>query len=261
MKRKTFAGLLLAGLMGTVAWAQSPQTADEIIAKNLEAKGGLDKLKAVQSMRISGKMMVGPGMEAPMVIEMARPHKVRMEFTLQGMTGIQAYDGKGGWSVMPFMGKKEPEPMSADDLKQAEDQADIDGPLVDYKEKGNQVEYLGKDEVEGTPVHKLKVTKKNGDVQTLYLDADSFLEIKSEGKTKMRGQEIEGETTFGDYKEVGGLIIAHSIQSKMKGSQGPGQTITFEKIEINPEIASSRFEMPAKPAETAKPVETPKPPQ
>ncbi|MES1243553.1 MAG: hypothetical protein ABUT39_18235 [Acidobacteriota bacterium] len=247
MKRKTFAGLLLAGLMAVAAQAQ---TVDEIIAKNIEAKGGLDKLKAVQSMRISGKMMVGPGMEAPMVIEMARPHKVRMEFTFQGMTGIQAYDGKGGWSVMPFMGKKEPEPMSADDLKQAEDQADIDGPLVDYKEKGNQVEYLGKDEIEGTPVHKLKITKKNGDVQTLYLDADSYLEIKAEGKSKVRGQEIEGETTFGDYKEVGGLIFAHSIQSKLKGGQGPGQTITFEKVEINPDIPASRFEMPAaKPAE------------
>jgi outer membrane lipoprotein-sorting protein len=257
MKRKTFAGLLLAGL---IAMAAQAQTVDEIIAKNIEAKGGLDKLKAVQSMRISGKMMVGPGMEAPMVIEMARPHKVRMEFTFQGMTGIQAYDGKGGWSVMPFMGKKEPEPMSADDLKQAEDQADIDGPLVDYKEKGNQVEYLGKDEVEGTPVHKLKITKKNGDVQTLYLDADSYLEIKAEGKSKVRGQEIEGETTFGDYKEVGGLVFAHSIQSKMKGAQGPGQTITFEKVEINPDIPASRFDMPAKSAEP-KPAETPKPPQ
>jgi outer membrane lipoprotein-sorting protein len=256
MKRKTFAGLLLAGLMGTAAWAQ---TADEIIAKNIEAKGGLDKLKAVQTMRITGKMMVGPGMEAPMVIEMARPHKVRMEFTFQGMTGIQAYDGKSGWSVMPFMGKKEPEPMSADDLKQAEEQADIDGPLVDYKEKGHQVEYLGKDEVEGTPVHKLKVTKKNGDIQTVYLDADSFLEIKAEGKTKVRGQEIEGETSFGDYKEVGGLIIAHSIQSKLKGGQGQGQTITFEKIEINPDIPATRFDMPE--AKPATPAETPKPKQ
>jgi len=252
MKRKTFAGLLLAGLMGTAAWAQ---TADEIIAKNIEAKGGLEKLKAIQTMRITGKMMMGPGMEAPLIIESARPHKMRMEFTFQGMTGIQAYDGTTGWMVMPFMGKKDPEPMSADDLKQAEDQADIDGPLVDYKDKGNQVEYLGKDEVEGTPVFKLKVTKKNGDIQTLYLDADSYLEIKAEGKTKVRGQEIEGETTFGDYKEVDGLVIAHSIQSKMKGGQGPGQTITFEKIEINPELPASRFEMPA----AAPAAEAPKP--
>lgn len=249
MKRKTFAGLLLAGLMSTAAWAQ---TADEIIAKNLEAKGGLDKLKAVQSMRITGKVM-GGGQEIPFVREQARPSKLRTEFTFQGMTGIQAYDGKAGWAVMPFMGKKDPEPMSADDLKQAEDQADIDGPLVDYKEKGHQVEYLGTSEIEGTPAHKLKVTKKNGDVVTIYLDADSYLEIKAEGKTKVQGQEIEGETTFGDYKEVGGLVVAHSIQSKMKGAQGPGQTITFEKIELNPELPASRFEMPAKPAETPKP--------
>lgn len=250
MKRKTFACLLLAGLIGSAAWAQ---TADEIIAKNIEAKGGLEKLKSVQTMRISGKMMMGPGMEAPMVIETARPNKMRVEFTFQGMTGIQAYDGKTGWMVMPFMGKKDPEPMSGDDLKQVEDQADIDGPLVDYKEKGHQVEYLGKDEVEGTPVHKLKVTKKNGDIATLYLDADSFLEIKADGKTRVRGQEIEGETTFGDYKEVNGMVIAHSMQSKMKGGPGPGQSITFDKIEINPDIPASRFDMPAKAAETPAP--------
>lgn len=250
MKRKTFACLFLAGLISSAAMAQ---TADEIIAKNIEAKGGLEKLRAVKTMRITGKMMMGPGMEAPMVIETARPHKMRVEFTFQGMTGIQAYDGTTGWMVMPFMGKKDPEPVAGDDLKQMEEQADIDGPLVDYKEKGNQVEYLGKGEVEGTPVHKLKVTKKNGDIQTLYLDADSYLEIKAEGKTKMRGQEIEGETTFGDYKEVGGMVFAHSIQSKMKGGPGPGQTITFEKIEVNPEIPASRFEMPAKPAETPAP--------
>jgi outer membrane lipoprotein-sorting protein len=251
MKRKTLACLFLAGLIGSAAWAQ---TADEIIAKNIEAKGGRDKMKAVQSIRMSGKMTMGGGMEAPVIMEMARPNKLRMEFTFQGMTGVQAYDGKTGWAVMPFMGKKDPEPMSGDDLKQVEDQADIDGMLVDYKEKGHQVEYLGKSEVEGTPVHKLKITKKNGDIATLYLDADSFLEIKAEGKTKMRGQEIEGETTFGDYKEVNGMVIAHSIQSKMKGGPGPGQTITFEKIEINPDIPASRFDMPAK-------AETPAPPK
>ncbi len=250
MKRKTFACLFLAGLMSAAAWAQ---TADEIIAKNIEAKGGLDKLKGVQTMRISGKMMMGPGMEAPMVIEMARPKKMRMEFTFQGMTGIQAYNGSTGWMVMPFMGKTEPEPIPEDALKQFEEQADIDGALVDYKAKGNQVEFLGKGDVEGTPAYKLKVTKKNGDISTLYLDADSYLEIKAEGKTNIQGQDIEGETTFGDYKEVGGLVMAHSIQSKVKGGQGPGQTITFEKIEINPELAASRFEMPAKGADAPKP--------
>lgn len=246
MKRKTFACLFLAGLIGSAAWAQ---TADEIIQKNIEAKGGLAKIKAVQTVRMSGKMMMGGGMEAPMVMELARPGKLRMEFTFQGMTGVQAYDGKSGWSVMPFMGKKDPEPMSPDDLKQVENQADIDGMLVDYKEKGHQVEYLGKDEVEGTPVHKIKVTKKNGDLVTLYLDADSYLEIKADGKTTVRGQEVEGETVFGDYKEVGGLIFPHSIQSKPKGApDGAGVSISIASIEINPDLPASRFEMPAKAA-------------
>ena len=249
MKRKTFVCLLLAGLMGAAVRAQ---TADEIIAKNVEAKGGREKMKAVQSLRMSGKMMMGGGMEAPVTIELARPHKMRMEFTFQGMTGVQAYDGTSGWAVMPFMGKKDPEPMSADDLKQAEEQADLDGMLVDYKEKGHQVEYLGKGEVEGTPVHKLKVTKKNGDVITLFLDADSFLEIMAEGKTKVRGQEMEAETSFGDYKEVGGMVYAHSIQSKPKGAPaGQGMTITIDKIEVHPELPAARFEMPK--AEAPKP--------
>jgi outer membrane lipoprotein-sorting protein len=251
MKRKTFACLFLAGLIGSAAWAQ---TADEIIAKNIEAKGGRDKMKSVQSIRMSGKMTMGGGMEAPVVMEMARPNKLRMEFTFQGMTGIQAYDGKTGWMVMPFMGKKDPEPIAGDDLKQVEDQADIDGMLVDYKDKGHQVEYLGKDEVEGTAVHKLKVTKKSGDTVTLFLDADSFLEIKAEGKTKVRGQEMEGETTFGDYKEVGGMVFAHSIQSKPKGAPaGAGMTISIDKIEINPDLPASRFDMPAKAAEAPAP--------
>lgn len=246
MKRKTFACLFLASLIGSAAWAQ---TADEIIQKNIEAKGGLAKIKAVNTVRMSGKMMMGGGMEAPMVMELARPGKLRMEFTFQGMTGIQAYDGKSGWAVMPFMGKKDPEPMSPDDLKQVEDQADLDGMLVDYKEKGHQVEYLGKGEVEGTPVHKLKVTKKNGDLVTLYLDADSYLEIKADGKTTVRGQEVEGETVFGDYKEVGGLIFPHSIQSKPKGApDGAGVSISIASIEINPDLPASRFEMPAKAA-------------
>lgn len=245
MKRKTFACLFLAGLIGSAAWAQS---VDEIIQKNTDAKGGREKIKAVQTIRMSGKMMMG-GMEAPMVMELARPSKLRMEFTIQGMTGVQAYDGKSGWAVMPFMGKKDPEPMSPDDLKQVEDQADIDGMLIDYKEKGHQVEYLGKGEVEGTPVHKVKVTKKNGDVVTLFLDADSFLEIKAEGKTNVRGQEVEGETVFGDYKEVNGLVFPHSIQSKPKGApDNAGVTISIASIEINPDLPSSRFEMPAKAA-------------
>ncbi len=239
MLRRTFACLLVA----FAAAAASAQTSDELIEKNLEARGGREKLKSVQSLRMTGKMVMGT-MEAPFVLEQKRPHNVRMEFTVQGMTGVQAFDGTTGWAVMPFMGKKDPEKMSAEDLKEIEDQADIDGPLVDYKDKGHQVEYLGKKDIEGTLAHALKVTKKNGDVVTLYLDADAFLEIKADGKSNRRGQEMEMEIAFGDYKEVGGIVFAHSLDIKPKGAPA-GQHLVIEKIELNPEIAADRFAMPA----------------
>ena len=245
MIRKTFALLLVAGLTGAAVQAQ---TADEIINKHLQARGGKDKIKAVQSVRMTGKMVMGQGMEAPVVMELSRPNKMRMEFTIQGMTGIQAYDGKGGWSVMPFMGKTEPEKMSDDEIKQAEDQADMDGMLVDYKEKGHQVEYIGKEDVEGTPAYKLKVSKKNGDVVNVYIDADSYMEIKQAGKVKIRGQEIEGQSTFGDFKTVDGLIFPFAIEQKAQGAPG-GMTISISKVEVNPTLEASRFAMPAaKPA-------------
>jgi outer membrane lipoprotein-sorting protein len=256
MIRKTFAWLLVAGLAGAAVQAQ---TADEIINKHLQARGGKDKIKAVKSERFTGKMVMGQGMEAPIIMELARPNKLRMEFTLQGMTGVQAYDGKSGWSVMPFMGKKDPEAMSADEIKQAEDQADMDGLLVDYKEKGHQVEYIGKEDVEGTPAYKLKVTKKNGDVVNIYIDAEGYMNIKEAGKVNIRGQEIESETTYSDFKPVNGLIFPFSIEQRPKGAPA-GMVITVSKIEVDPSLDASRFAMPAaeKPAEKKDPA-PPKP--
>ena len=247
MLRKCFAWAVVAVLAAAAAPAQ---TAYEIIEKNIAAKGGREKIKGMQTVRMTGTMAMGQGMEAPFTMEIKRPSKMRMEFTIQGMTGIQAYDGTTGWMVMPFMGKKEPERMSEDDLKNAKEQADFEGPLLDYKDKGHQVEYVGKVDVEGSPAHKLKLTEKSGDVSYIYLDADAFLEIKSESKRKVRGQELEFETSFGDYKEVGGMLFPHSLEIKAKGAPA-AQTLTFTKIEVNPEVADSRFAMPETPADPA----------
>jgi outer membrane lipoprotein-sorting protein len=261
MNRKIFACLLL-GALGTLgAAALSAQTVDELIAKNIAARGGREKLKSVQSMRITGKMVMGQGMEAPFTMEMSRPHNVRRDFTFQGMTGSMAYDGKSGWQVMPFMGKKDPEPMSADDLKEIQEEADLDGPLFDYKDKGNQVEYLGKADVEGSPAHKLKLTLKNGDMTTIYLDADSYLEIKEEAKRNMRGQMMDMEETIGNYKQVEGLTVPFTMDQKIKGAPS-GQTLTFDKIELNVKVDADRFAMPAvkKEPAPATPPTPPKPP-
>ncbi len=243
MLRKSLITVAVAALF---AVSVSAQTVDELIEKNIAARGGREKLKAVESIRVTGKMMVGPGIEAPFVRESARPNKLRMEFTIQGMTAVQTFDGTSAWALMPFLGKKEAEAMSADELKDVEDQADIDGPLVDYKEKGHTVELIGKEDIEGTPAYKLKVTKKNGGTDFVYLDADSFLEIKGESKRTVRGQDVEIETSLGDYKEVEGVLYPYSIQQTPKGAQGGGNfAITIEKIEVNPTLPADSFGKPA----------------
>lgn len=258
MTRKMFPRLLpvlLAAVLApmvslpTAAQAAAP-TVDELVEKNLQAKGGKEKLKAIRSLRMSGKMILPQGMEGALVVETRRPDKLRSDFTLQGMTVSQAYDGKSGWKVVPFTGKLDAEPMTEEELKQTQRQlSGMDG-LMDYRERGDTLEYLGTADLEGTPVHKLKWTRQGGDAAVLYLDAEHFLELRMDGKTMLQGQQIESVTTFGDYKEVDGLLFAHSMQVAMPGGMG-GMTMTFDKIEVNPDLPDSRFAMPAKTAPAA----------
>jgi len=229
-------GLLLAPVV-------QAQTVDELLAKHYQAQGGLDKLKAINTTRITGTIGVGPGMEAPFTMERKRPGKSRMEFSLQGMTGIRCFDGEKTWSVMPFMGKKDPEFGSDEENKNAQDDADFDGTLVDWKAKGHTVELVGKESVEGADAYKLKVTKKNGKIEYHYLDAETYLLVKSEGKANVRGTEMEVETTFSDYKDVDGMMQPFSMEQGPKG--GPQkQKMTFTKIEMNVPMDDSRFAFP-----------------
>jgi hypothetical protein len=243
----------LLALLGIVAVqpvgiaAAEPESADEVIAKYIEALGGRDKIDAVKTMRMTGKMVGMGGLEIPMVIENKRPNKTRRELNFQGMTGVQAYDGTTGWFVMPFAGRLEPEKMSDEDLKGMEEQADMDGALVDYKKKGHKIELMGKEEEDGSEVYKLKVTKKGGDVDYYFLDAEYFLPIKIKGSRSRQGTVFEFEASLGDYKEVNGLLVAHSI-AQTTGVMG-GSTVTFEKVEINVDLPDERFAMPAPKAE------------
>ena len=243
MLRKLCVGMIAVAVLAPAMWAQ---TVDEIIAKNIQARGGSDKLKSVQTVKATATMAMGPGMEAPGVLIQKRGNLARLEFTVQGLTAVQAYDGKNAWQVMPFMGKKDPELMSADEAKEVEEMADIDGPLVDYKSKGHQVELLGKEKIEGTDAYKLKATLKNGDVVTVYIDADSFLEIKEETKRTVRGTEQVVEQSIGDYKEVDGLIIPFAMESGVKGS-AEKQKLTITKVEFNVPADDSMFKMPPPP--------------
>ncbi len=244
----------LAAVVAAPLAAQDGMTADDLIAKNLEAKGGKDKLAALQSARVTGTVNMG-GAEAPFALEWKAPDEVRMEITLQGMTLVRAYDGETGWMINPFMGKTEPEKMSPEDADMVKEQADFRGPLFDPETKGYKVAYGGETEIEGTPAYQLDVTRPDGGTMHIYLDKEYFLEFKQNDKRTIRGQEVETETAIGDYKEVGGLMFAHSLDTQMVGQpEGSGFNMTIENIELNPSFPAGDFTMPAaKPAEDKAP--------
>jgi hypothetical protein len=229
----------------------SAQTADEIVNNYIKTVGGMEKIQAVKSLRKVGKFNGGGGFEAAYMEENKRPNAVRQEFSLQGMTAINAYDGKTGWKINPFGGKKDAEALSEEEMKQIIEDSDFDGALVDYKKKGNKVEFVGKDEVEGSDVYKLKVTRANGITRYYYMDTDYFVPIKIETKLMVRGAEQEFETILGDYKEVAGVYFPFSVESGIKGNPNR-QSITYEKIEVNTAMDDKRFVMPTM---TAKPSE------
>lgn len=234
-----FLPILLAMAFSSFAGAQ---TVDEVIAKNVQAHGGADKLKSVHSLRMTAKFSQG-SFHADLRQENKRADKVREEFIIQGLAQVQAYDGKTGWQISPFGGRKDPELLSQDDLKSLVVDADLDGPLVDYKEKGHKAELVGHDSVEGTDCFKIKLSMKNGDVRYYYLDVDSFLELKLEIQTTIRGALQESELYYGDYEQVNGIYYPFAVEQAQKGSSSRAQ-ISVAKIEQNIPMEDTHFTMP-----------------
>ena len=238
---------ICAVLIATTAFGQdkSQPTVDELVAKNIEARGGATALQDLQSLRLTGKLLVPDAgqIELGYLEIKKRPDEVRIEASLQGMTQIQAYDGKEGWKVSPFSGRKDPEHMSADDVKAMMEDSEIDGALVDWKTKGSTVEYLGTEDVDGTPAHKLKVVRKNGDVSFVFLDPDHFLEIRVLTQRTRHGAYEEVETDLGDYEKGGGVFVPTSIEFGRKGAPDK-QRIIIDKVEANVPVDDTIFHFP-----------------
>jgi hypothetical protein len=223
------------------------QTADELVAKNIQARGGLEKIKAIQTLRMTGSFSAS-GFKAAVGSESKRPNLLRQTFAVQSMTQVQAYDGASAWQISPFGGKKDPELMGEDDSRTLIEDADFDGPLVDAAAKGNSMEYLGHDQVDGDDAYKLKVTLKNGDIFYYYLDPDTYLEIQIEKQVFIRGSVRESVTLLGSYKLVNGVMYPFSIESGAKNDPDGRGKITLQKIEANVTIDDKSFKMPSAPA-------------
>ena len=221
------------------------QTADEIVNKALAARGGVERIKAVKSERVTGRISFTGGMEGTFALELKRPRKMRLEIDLGGQKAIRVYDGKSaGWMINPFAENKDVQPMSEEELKGISEESDFDGPLVDYKAKGSQVELIGKEQFDDKPVYRLQLTNKNGDVRFYVFDASTFILLKWEGIRKIEDKEFPWESIFSDYREVQGLKYPFQIDQGSPGTEIK-QNLVTEKIVIDPQIDDSRFGKPA----------------
>ena len=262
--------LALSSVCASAAPADSPPgqlSAAEIVEKNIAARGGLTQWHGVQTLSWSGKMEAGgnnppalkvPGMppppppskeptaqvQLPFALQMMRGRKSRLEIEFRGDTAVQVYDGTQGWKLRPFLNRHEVEPFTADELKVAAEQADLDGQLIDYRAKGTKVELAGVEPVEGKEAYKLKLTLKNGHVMHEWIDAQSFLEVKIEGTPRRLDSKVHPVSIFlRDYKAVNGLMIPHLIETSVVGVQRT-EKIRIESVVVNPRLDASRFAKP-----------------
>lgn len=253
--------LFLTAFLLLIPAGISAQTADEVLQKYINARGGLEKIRAIQTERISGTISFGPGEEGPFLVERARPLKMHMEIAMAGQTLIRVFDGKStGWIYNPFAPNPSVQPMGPGELAGMVEEADFEGPFIDVKEKGNQVEFAAKDTVDGKAANKLKVITKKGETNYFYFDAEGGLLLKWEGVRKTGEQEVLWQSYFRDYRDVQGVKYPFVVESNAPGTDQT-QKIVAEKIEVNLPIAETEFQKPNPPpaappaggAESAKP--------
>jgi outer membrane lipoprotein-sorting protein len=219
-------------------------TVDQIVDRYVAARGGLKKLRSVQTLREEGRIIAGGNRQALVTRELKRPHRTRFEFTLQGVTGVFVSDGERGWKVSPFDGDQIPQPLADDVVREAAEQGDFEGPLVDWRAKGHQVELVGQETVGDREAYKLKLTLKSGAVRYEYLDVKSLYRLRTDFTRRIHGRDVQVRTTFGDYKKTAGVLFPRQIQVGAAG-RPLRLKVVVDKIEVNPVLSDALFEMPA----------------
>ncbi len=236
------AGILGAGATATAATL----TAEQIVAKNIEARGGLKAWREIQTMTMTGKMDVGSknNVQIPFVMKLKRPRMSRLEIQFGGKTALQVYDGKNGWKVRPYLGRNEVEPFTPAEMEKAAEQQELDGPLIDHEAKGIKVELVATEKVEGNDAYKLRLTLKDGSVHHLWVDAQSFLELKIEGIPRiLDGKPHNVEVYYRNYADVGGVKVPYLLETVVSGVK-PSRKMTIETYAMNPQLDANTFAKP-----------------
>jgi outer membrane lipoprotein-sorting protein len=237
------ASLTAAALLAitTALAAAGAPTADAIVADYVAARGGLAKIRSVQTLRQKGNAIADGGRQALVMRELKRPGKTRFEFTSQGITAVFVSNGDQGWKVSPFEGDLTVKPLPPEAIADAVEQADIEGPLVDWKAKGHQVELAGHETIGGRDTYKLKVTLKSGVVRYDYIDAKTHYLVRTDTTRQARGRPVQVQTTFGDHKKFKGVLFPRVVEVAAVG-RPQKLKVVVSSVEVNPPIDDARFE-------------------
>lgn len=238
---------LVTGLFALGAAAATPNlSVDQIVARNVAARGGLDAWHAVKTLTFTGELDVGgkKNTELPFVLKMKRPYKSRLEIRFEDKTALQIFDGAQGWKYRPFLGREEVEPFSPAETKEASSWAGLDGPLIDYQVKGTRVALEGSDMIEGSPAYKLKLTLKDGETRHLWVDAETFLERKIEGEPRrLDGKMHTVAIFFRDFRPENGLAVPHTFETVVDGVRQT-RKMTIERVAVNTPLDDMQFAKP-----------------
>ena len=235
--------LPLLGILLAAACA-APSPVDEVVASSLAARGGIEKLRALRSIRQTGTVSASGGRVAGIVREVKRPGMFRLEFSYEGTTSVFANDGTTGWQVAPLQGQFEPQAMPPEaDAAGGADQRDVEGYLVDWREKGHVVELVGREQLPGGEAFKLKVTLKGGTVRYDYVDVATRQVVRADVPRILKGRPVVLETTFSDFRDEGGLVFPHVLETHVK-DRPQAVRIVVKKIELDPDLDDARFQLP-----------------
>jgi hypothetical protein len=241
----TFFLLLAIAIRGAGAQTPAPApalTVDDIIAKNLEAKGGAARWQAVKSVKMTGKM-TAQGNEMPLTVYAMRPNFNRQEITMPAGRAVQAFDGTTAWIINPMLGIDTPQPVPGPAAELARNSADFDGALLNYKAKGSVIELVGTEKLDGKDVYHLKVTMKEGPVQHYLLDATTGIELRTTADVDLgNGQKQTLTTDMTNYKQVEGIMLPHTVTQSVGGR--PVVQWTIDTVEFNSVADDSIFRMP-----------------
>ena len=219
---------------------------DQIVARNVAARGGLDAWRGVKTLTYAGELDAGgkKNTELPFVAKMKRPNKNRLEIRFQDQTALQVFDGTQGWKYRPFLGRDEVEPFTAAEAKEAASWAELDGPLVDHQAKGIRVEAEGSGSVEGHPAYKLKLTFKDGETRHLWIDAGNFLELKIEGEPRrLDGRAHQVAIFYRDFRPESGVVVPHTYETVVDGVK-PSRKMTIDRVAVNQPLGDDLFVRP-----------------